>query len=351
MKRDPGTLHIAGLVALVLITAACGREPSVASKSAEAYRVAQEKGTPLAGGHDHGGQAATASTAATATTVDHSAHGTASGDAHAAMGHGPAGGTAGDHRAHTASATAVDHAAMGHGTAASHPSHAAPRRTDAHAGHGTTPAGRSPHERHAAAPTAALRDQHAHDQHATGGRQQVADPMAGHAHHAPPTAPSPAMDHSAHAAVQPQAPDPHAGHDAAPLPAPEHEAPRTSAAIAGLEPVSTLDADRFDAAVPISVAEAVKAAVGGGHEGHDTRWITPGEDHANPPTPMAAVRTRANTEPTAAPTDHGQHGASGASAGSGSDVAVVYTCPMHPEVTSDKPGTCPQCGMALVRKK
>lgn len=28
----------------------------------------------------------------------------------------------------------------------------------------------------------------------------------------------------------------------------------------------------------------------------------------------------------------------------------VYTCPMHPTVTSDRPGTCPVCGMDLVRK-
>ena len=25
-----------------------------------------------------------------------------------------------------------------------------------------------------------------------------------------------------------------------------------------------------------------------------------------------------------------------------------YTCPMHPEVTSDKPESCPKCGMDLV---
>src|ERR1700757_3412077 len=26
-----------------------------------------------------------------------------------------------------------------------------------------------------------------------------------------------------------------------------------------------------------------------------------------------------------------------------------YTCPMHPEVISDRPGPCPKCGMALER--
>jgi len=31
--------------------------------------------------------------------------------------------------------------------------------------------------------------------------------------------------------------------------------------------------------------------------------------------------------------------------------AVVYTCKMHPEVISDKPGKCPKCGMDLVRKE
>jgi len=31
--------------------------------------------------------------------------------------------------------------------------------------------------------------------------------------------------------------------------------------------------------------------------------------------------------------------------------AVKYTCPMHPDVISDKPGKCPNCGMDLVEKK
>ncbi len=32
------------------------------------------------------------------------------------------------------------------------------------------------------------------------------------------------------------------------------------------------------------------------------------------------------------------------------DAGAVYTCPMHPEVERDAPGSCPKCGMTLVRK-
>ena len=28
----------------------------------------------------------------------------------------------------------------------------------------------------------------------------------------------------------------------------------------------------------------------------------------------------------------------------------VYTCPMHPDVISDRPGICPKCGMTLIKK-
>ncbi|HEV7241554.1 MAG TPA: efflux RND transporter periplasmic adaptor subunit [Thermoanaerobaculia bacterium] len=31
-------------------------------------------------------------------------------------------------------------------------------------------------------------------------------------------------------------------------------------------------------------------------------------------------------------------------------VADVYTCPMHPSIVSDKPGSCPICGMTLVKQ-
>jgi len=29
-------------------------------------------------------------------------------------------------------------------------------------------------------------------------------------------------------------------------------------------------------------------------------------------------------------------------------VSKKYTCPMHPEIVTDKPGNCPKCGMTLV---
>ena len=35
----------------------------------------------------------------------------------------------------------------------------------------------------------------------------------------------------------------------------------------------------------------------------------------------------------------------------GKPKATVYTCPMHPEVTADKEGRCPKCGMKLVPKE
>jgi hypothetical protein len=32
-------------------------------------------------------------------------------------------------------------------------------------------------------------------------------------------------------------------------------------------------------------------------------------------------------------------------------MAKSYTCPMNPDVVSDKPGKCTKCGMNLVEKK
>jgi transcription initiation factor IIE alpha subunit len=33
-----------------------------------------------------------------------------------------------------------------------------------------------------------------------------------------------------------------------------------------------------------------------------------------------------------------------------SKMAKMYTCPMHHDYVSNKPGNCPKCGMTLVKK-
>ena len=43
-----------------------------------------------------------------------------------------------------------------------------------------------------------------------------------------------------------------------------------------------------------------------------------------------------------------QSGTEAKPAPAASPAAQKYTCPMHPEVVSDKPGKCPKCGMNLV---
>jgi hypothetical protein len=42
-----------------------------------------------------------------------------------------------------------------------------------------------------------------------------------------------------------------------------------------------------------------------------------------------------------------KHESDAASDKAGEQVARIYTCPMHPEIRSDKPGNCPKCGMPL----
>ena len=36
--------------------------------------------------------------------------------------------------------------------------------------------------------------------------------------------------------------------------------------------------------------------------------------------------------------------------GSSAENAISYTCSMYPEITNNKPGSCPKCGMELVKK-
>jgi hypothetical protein len=101
-----------------------------------------------------------------------------------------------------------------------------------------------------------------------------------------------------------------------------------AAALGHGEPAKTLRPDELDAPAATSVEDARKAeemADMGTHAGHGGTYVHADAGRASAPQP------------------HHHH--------EQEEAAAVYACPMHPEVTSDKPGTCPKCGMTLERKK
>ena len=217
-------------------------------------------------------------------------------DAHGAAEPAPAQGS--EH--HHGTAPEADHSAMGHG--GGHPAE----------GHAT-----AQHGGHAAPSTG-----HEHT-----GHSQLAG-QGGHAGHNQP-------------APQPSAPrDDHAGHSAS-----GGETPSRPVADLPAQPASILRPDPLDAPAATSVRDAQRAeemnqAMSGAHGGHGTstyRHVDAGRgpdahEGSEPQTPGAGH-------------EHHDHGAATG------ETAAVYVCPMHPEVTSNAPGTCPKCGMALVEKR
>jgi hypothetical protein len=72
-------------------------------------------------------------------------------------------------------------------------------------------------------------------------------------------------------------------------------------------------------------------------------------DPSNPAAPEGAAAPPVGaTSAAEAPEDHAHHGHGAGAADAG---AVVYTCPMHADVVSPGPGSCPKCGMHLVPNK
>jgi hypothetical protein len=319
-RKAPASVAVA--VAAAFLAQSCGGRESVASRSAAAYDEATKKGIDVAGGHEHGGHAASPTDTHTesvqTSVIDHSAmqgeqtsrmdHSQMQGGQMSAMDHSQMRGgqmSGMDHsQMQSDQMSGIDHSRMRSGQMS----------------------GMDHSQMQSGAPT-----EHSATQHGTSppsGGGQVQSSMS-------------SMDHAGmqHGTAAPPAAPP----------------PATTAAVAGLNPSRTLTTDSFDAPAPISVAEAVKAA--NNVPDGEIRHVVPGQDRENPPTPQPAVRDRrgdgqAASRPAAeGAAGHGDHGGAGSSAPPAAPATGVYTCPAHPEVTAAKPGTCPKCGRALVEKK
>lgn len=219
-----------------------------------------------------------------------------------------------------------------HGAAPSGGGHEGHQMPDAAPGasaghqHGTT------HEQHADAQAheagrhaghAPRSDAGQHAGHGAPAGSQPAAPV--HDHSAPTQPAAPVHDHSAPAPPAAPPVHDHSGHSAIPEEAPEEEAPSPG------QPAKTLSPDPLDSPAETSVLDARRSeemAKAGSHAGHGGTYT-----HVD-----AGRRLEA---PAAEPHQHEPAG----------EAAAVWVCPMHPEETSDKPGTCSKCGMALVERR
>jgi hypothetical protein len=298
---------IAGGLVLFAALLGCGGEPSVASKSAEAFREAQKKGeTPGGDGHGHGHGAMTPGGTHSAPEATHAGHGEEHSDAqdHGAA-EAPAGG--GGHEGHGQEAPAG-------GPAPGHAEHGAQ-----HGAHGAT--GAEPH----------------------GGDH------AGHGT-APPQTPSSGA----------QAHDEHAGHAPSGGEMPFVATAPAPVVVPPEQPAKTLQPDALDAPAATSVVDAQRSAemargMAGGHGGHGGHGVG---RYRHVDAGRGPEAYQEADEPPAAETGSHQHdhGSAGTAPGqeqehSHEEASTQYVCPMHPEVTSAAPGTCSKCGMALVERR
>ncbi len=283
--RSPAALFAGGLALAVLI--GCGGKQTVASKSAAAFRDAQQRGETFGGdGHAHGAVTPGGETGAPESVPSEAAaEGSPAGHEHAG-----AEAPAGEAMRHDG-----EHAGIAHPGAT--PRAAGEARTGGHAAtaHGQSPASPGGHRgqaamQHGGHPTAPSRQ-------TPGARADTGQggQHAGHGTmpHQAPAAGTPPADHAGHDA----APDEHAGHgSAAPGQQATQELPAPAAVPAG-QPAATLRPDPLDAPAATAVIDALRAAAlaremaGGGHAGHGAgtyRQLDAGrEPGAQPPPPEA----------------------------------------------------------------
>jgi hypothetical protein len=187
------------------------------------------------------------------------------------------------------------------------------------------------------------------------GSQEPADAGHGeeqHAGHDHGTAPS----GGAHA-------EPHAGHPSSAGEDPAVASSPAPVAVAPEQPAKTLQPDALDAPAATSVVEAQRSAEmargmtgdHGGHGGHGGHGVG---RYRHVDAGRGPEATQEADEPPAAGAGSHQHGHGSAAPAPGQEqehsheeASTLYVCPMHPDVTSDKPGTCPKCGMALVERR
>jgi uncharacterized protein involved in copper resistance len=355
MRQQFRILICAVTASIFLLT--CGGKETVASKSARALREAQARGEPVGGahaGHDASAGEATASAMdhSTMTDMDHSKVGMPGGStAMAGMDHNKMPGMQPGQRL----MVGMDHSGMQHGGTPSG------QQSMAGMDHSNMP-GMQPRGARRGESMAGM-DHSNMPGMQQAGTQRGQQSMSGMDHsNMPGMQPGgtqrgeqsmAAMDHSGmqHGGT-PAGQQPAAGMDHSNMPGMQHtaaqsqpvaSAPTTSSEMARLQPSATLAPDRLDTPSAVSVSEANKSAQN--IPDGDIRHIVPGQDTENPPTPQSAVWS--STSQTSAPA----HGArSVAQPSVAQPAATLYACPMHPEVTSTKPATCPKCGMALVKK-